>query len=63
MKIKLFLFFITLTLAPSAFSQEKQPDKRPQAYLFNAGSRTVETIQPQAYLSSSGRRTAVDGAN
>lgn len=56
MKIKLFLYCILLTLAPSAFSQQTQTENRPQAYLLSSGRQAAETSQPRAYLSSRGER-------
>lgn len=67
MKNKLFLFLFLLTISQNIFSQTPEAEKRPQAYLFSSGDKTIAsgkktpvestttTVRPQqAYLFSSG---------
>lgn len=62
MKIKLFLFLLLLTFAPSAFSQESSSENKPKAYLFSGGdsgrlTRPAEN-SAQSSLQIGGNETA-----
>jgi len=47
---KLFpLFLLVLTFSTGAFSQDNQPEKRPQAYRIG-GEKRSEAARPQAYI-------------
>lgn len=48
---KLFpLFLLVLFFSTDSFSQDKQTENRPQAYLFSGGNKKSEPARPQAYI-------------